>query len=68
MEISFHTSEDRAVAIIAHFENINCLSEARYDGKEVILNFNEIYLDIVVQGVFHAGVRLGLETGLKLIK
>jgi hypothetical protein len=64
-KITFHTSEDRALELIRFFKSYYdvCIKISFYDGK-ITFEFNELFNDIIVQGIFHAGISIGLQVNL----
>lgn len=62
--ISFHTSEDRALELIRFFKSYNDVCGISFNDGKVIFEFDKIFTDVVVQGIFHAGISIGLQVNL----
>ena len=62
--VSFHTSEDRALELIRYFNSYNDVCGISFTNGKVTFEFDEIFTDIVVQGIFHSGISIGLQVNL----
>jgi|688.fasta_scaffold1580770_2 hypothetical protein len=63
-KISFQTSEDRALELIRFFNSYNDICDISYTNGKVTFEFDEMFTDVVVQGIFHAGISIGLQVNL----
>jgi hypothetical protein len=63
-KISFHTSEDRALELIRFFKNYYDVCNIDFNDGKVTFEFNEIFNDIIVQGIFHSGISIGMQVNL----
>lgn len=60
-KISFHTSEDRALEIISFFNSYFGICKITYNEGKIYFEFQEIYTDLIVQGIFHTGISIGMQ-------
>jgi len=63
-KISFHTSEDRALELIRFFESYYDVCGISFNDGKVTFEFAEFFTDVVVQGIFHSGISIGLQVNL----
>ena len=63
-KISFHTSEDRALELISFFNRNFGTCKTTYREEKIYFEFPEIYTDLIVQGIFHSGISIGMQVNL----
>jgi hypothetical protein len=61
-QITFLISEERGMQLLDYFNrHYPSIFNVKYQEEYITFCFNELYEDLVIQGIFHAGLSIGME-------
>jgi len=63
--ISFLITADRGLELLRYFEkHYPNICNITLSGENITFEFNDFFTDLIVQGIFHAGISIGLQVNL----
>jgi hypothetical protein len=61
-QITFLISEDRGLQLLNYFNrHYPNICNVAYQEEHITFWFNELYEELVIQGIFHAGLSIGMD-------